>query len=544
MKLPEPLAMDRPSVCLPRRIAASFAAAILAVMAAPQPAAAQGCAGPACDPNWAFQNQLNAQRAQEQAQMEAHMRQMDQYYSGESGSPSPSGPPPEPPRYEPPPPPRGWQSRYTGFVSFKVAENEDREPAGDRYDYALAMNYPTEAEARAAATRLCRERVLRRWEAYDIDYKCESDTLVYRNAFLTLVNYSSGPFGLYEQPTMELAINQHGHAYDFGGRTYYCASNPGDTPANCQSVLFALGRNGVHRQPDDPSRSNFVPCPEGSIDPMYKIVGVDRISGSEVPLCGPDPVALKLKDLAGRWDAYATHPRYVVPFAVGGFSDVATARTAALEMCNRFTGGGCVAAGEAKDGFAVWVRNEQGRLFLGTGQEEETALLDAQGKCSGGQVLPCMKVISRMTGDLRVYGPRYKPGDLRYFGAVALPGGKVGPDREAWVAMNMETQEDADRYALQACQSRNQAKAPCQIVGRGLGTRFFAYSGLDGSRGVFTLMVRGSGNLIDLQNRESLMLKALCEPKGTLCKTEGAIDASDDGEGRQPDIQRLTWPMS
>ena len=527
---------------MPRLIAVLIGLPTLAIFA-PMAAA---CAGPHCDPNWAFQNQMLAQRDAEARQMEMHRRQMDMYYGGSdssAGGATPSAPP-APPRYVPPPPPKGWQPRFTGFVSFKVGEDEDRDSNRFRYDYAIAMNYPTEAEARAAAAALCRQRVLRNWESYDIDYKCESETYVYRNAFLSLVTYWNGSFGLYEQPTRQLAVSQHGHGVTMGGRTYYCADLSRPTPDSCQSWLFGIGLNGAHRDRGNPEDYRIFPCPAGPADRRYKIVGIDRLSGTDVPVCGPDAVTFTLQDRTERWDAYAVHPRYVLPFAVGGFSDVGVARQAALAMCNQFTGGGCLNAGEAKNGFAAWVRNDEGKLVLGTGADEQTALRDALARCAPGQVIPCRKVITRMTGDLRVYGPRYKPSDYRYFGAAALPGGRVGEDRQSWVASNFESQAEADRAALDACNKGNSEGLPCRVVGRGLGTRFFGYSANDGSRGIFTLLVLGGNTLIGIDGREEAMLATLCQPKGLECKTEGALDSSDSGEGQEPRITTLRWPLN
>ena len=535
-----PEARDLKAAGLPLFFAAGVAAAV--AWAAP----AFACAGPACDPNWAFQNQMLAQRAQEQQQMEMHRRQMDMYYSGGSGSSSASGAVPLPqqlPRYRPPPPPKGWQPRYTGFVSFKIGEDEDRDGRRFRYDYAIAMNYPTAQEARDAAARMCRERVLRSWEANDIDYKCEQETYVYRDAFVSLVTYWNGSFGLYEQPTRELAVSQNGRGVRIDGRTYYCADLSNPTPDSCQAWLFGIGQNGAHREGARAGDYQIYACPEGQPPRLHKVVGFDRLSGRDVPLCGPDPVAFAMQDRAGRWDAYATHPRYVVPFAAGGFSDLAMARGAVLDMCNRFTGGGCVAAGEARDSFAVWVRNEEGQLFLGTGSDEASALADARGKCRPQELLPCKKVITRLAGDLRVFGPRTKQYDLRHYGAAALPGGRVGSDRTGWVAYNMDTQADADRYAIEACQRENADGQPCQIVGRGLSTRFHGYSGLDGSRGIFTLLVQGANTLIDPENREAAMLDAICRRRGTSCTVIGALGTSDGGESGQAGIARLKWPL-
>ncbi|UYV16588.1 hypothetical protein [Porphyrobacter sp. ULC335] len=233
----------------------------------------------------------------------------------------------------------------------------------------------------------------------------------------------------------------------------------------------------------------------------------------------------------------------MIPFAVGGFTDLQAARSAVLDMCNRFTGGGCVAAGEARDGFAVWVRNEEGQLFLGTGVDEASALADGRSRCQPQMLLPCKKVLTRLAGDLRVFGPRAKEYDFRHYGAAALPDGKVGSDRTAWVAYNMDTQVDADRYAIEACQRENSGSRPCQIVGRGLSTRFHGYSGLDGSKGIFTLLVRGSNTLIDPENRETEMLDAICKSRGTYCKVIGALGTSDEGEGRQAGVTTLKWPL-
>lgn len=523
--------------------AALLLGALIAALQWSQPAMA--CAGPHCDPNWAFQNQINAQRAQEQQMMEAHRRQLDIYYGGQGSSSGGEAPAtlPEPPLYRAPPPPRGWQPRYSGFVTFKIGEDEDRDSNRFRYDYAIAMNFSSPDEAKAAAAKICRERVLRSWETYDIDYKCEQDSYVYRDAFLSLVIFWNGSFGLYEQPTQKLAITQHGHAFDIGDNTYYCndLSRPG--PDTCQSRLLGLGLNGLHLDRGSAADYRIFPCPNGSPDRLHKVVGVDRLSGTDVPLCGPDMNASTVKERSERWDAYATHPRYVLPFAAGGFADLATAQRAVIEMCNRFTGGGCKAAGHYKNGYAVWVRNEEGNLFLGVGNDEQTALADGQEKCARGRPLPCQKIVTRITGDVRVYGPRNKPSDLRYFGAVALPGGQIGAERTAWVAQNMESQEVADRSALQACEKEKRGNLSCTVAARGLGTRFFGYAGLDGSRGIFTLLVRGANTLIDPENREAAMLEALCSPRGTECRTIGALDAGDEGEGQQPNISTLKWPQ-
>lgn len=126
-------------------------------------APASACAGPHCDPNWAFQMEMQRRRDQEHHEMvvwESHRRQMEGYGSQQSGSSSGPVPPPpsEPPRYVPPPPPKGWQSRFTGFVTFKIGQDEDQDPSRFRYDYAIAMNYGSAEEAKAAATNLCRER--------------------------------------------------------------------------------------------------------------------------------------------------------------------------------------------------------------------------------------------------------------------------------------------------------------------------------------------------------------------------------------------------
>lgn len=527
------------------RLAAIVLFAMAALLAVPQPVAAQGCAGPHCDPNWAFQNQMLAQRAQEQQQMEAHMRQMDMYYNGQqNGSSGSYAPPPELPRYTPPPPPKGWQSRYTGFVSFKVGQDEDRDSNRFRYGYALAMNHASEAEARAEAARMCRERVLRAWESHDIDYMCENQVQVVHNAFVTLVQYSSGNFGVNEQPTLDLAVNQHGHGVEINGRVFYCASPSEASPDTCQSTLVALGQNGVHRKVEQTRFGRIGPCPQGPTQANEIVVGVDRTAGAAVPVCGPDPVALRLRDVAGKWDAYATHPRFVVPFAAGGFANLATAQQAVLAMCDRFTGGGCQPAGEARDTIAVWVRDDEGRLFLGTGPSEADALAQARARCGVGAPVPCSKVVTRFAGDLRVYGPNYMPSDLRYFGAVALPSGKVGADRQAWIAMNQATQAEAERSALDACQRENADRHPCVVVARGLGTRFIGYTGQGGIRGVVPVMVRGSGNLIDLEERVEATLAAVCGARGTQCTVTWGIDASDDGEDREAAVTTIRWPLS
>ncbi len=67
--------------------------------------------------------------------------------------------------------------------------------------------------------------------------------------------------------------------------------------------------------------------------------------------------------------------------------------------------------------------------------------------------------------------------------------------------------------------------------------------GFDGSKGIFPLLVRGANALIDPENREAAMLKTLCSARGTGCRTIGALDAGDEGEGQQPNITTLEWPL-
>lgn len=445
--------------------------------------------------------------------------------------PQPSAAPPAPRPYVPPPPPRGWESRFTGFVSFKVGEDEDRESRGFRNDFAIAMNFATEAEARAAVAEMCRKRVLRVWESHNIDNNCESRATVVRGAFITVAVGEYNDFRVYEAPDVKRAAAHYG----------LCAKRPEPWHSSCTSYLFGIGRNGSHREPANPGEHRIYTCPNGPTNKLSKVVGVDRLSGSDVPLCGPDITAITLQDREGKWDAYATHPRYVLPFAMGGFTELAAAQKAVLDRCNSFTGGGCQPAGQHQNGFAVWVRNDEGKLFLGTGADEAAALADGRRTCDVGQLLPCKKVITRIAGDLNVYTPSDK-GHFHYFGAVALPQGRVGKDLTAWYSRNMPSQAEAERYALQACQSQNLAKVPCTIVARGLGTQFFGYSGLDGSRGVFALLEKGANTLTDTDNRRAAALKAVCASRGTLCKIEGGGSASDGGEGREPSVSTTRWP--
>jgi hypothetical protein len=497
------------------------------------------CAPYCNDPNWQHQERVMRDQAEQQRQ------QAEQY--GQSAAPGVVLTPP--PGYEKPRPPKGWQPRWTGFTRFAVGISADEDSESDnlRYDYALAMNFPSESEAREAAESMCRVQVVPlRNLTTNADY-CEIRTETASDPFLKIGVQTAveqlGYLDLSVGISRDHAFYADGMVYQYGSKFYACGSLHDPSPSTCGSWMLALARNGSHQQPAKAGEFTIYPCPSGPADAYSKVVGLDMLSGKEVPVCGPDIVKLAMQDQAGKWDAYASHPRYVLPFAAGGFADVAAAQKAVLKICDDFTGGGCQLVGQHKDAVVVTLRNNEAKFFLGTGASEAEAMADASRRCNPGQLLPCKKVLTRIAGDARVYTPQDRSSHLRYFGAVALPNGIVGADNKAWTAQDVTNQADADRYVLQACQSQNIAKSPCTIVGRGLGVTFVGYSGLDGSRGVLTVLARDeTGYRVD-HDRVELAVKAHCDARGTLCKKgnyrSGSSAANPDVDLDTMDIPKM-----
>jgi hypothetical protein len=199
-----------------------------------------------------------------------------------------------PPGYKPPPRPKGWQRLWTGFTEF-VAGIDRSGSAAERltHDYVLAMNYPGEAEARAAAEAMCRHRVLqaRSTEAYvknhygDADGYCREHTRVLDEPFVRL--------GV--APTGRISVNHHVNAVlaanvsrKIGHRSYNCSSDEARTPELCNYWVLAVFPNGRHERPPVTGFDHVFACPNGPASAQYKVIGVDRKSGLFVPLCGPD----------------------------------------------------------------------------------------------------------------------------------------------------------------------------------------------------------------------------------------------------------------
>lgn len=195
-----------------------------------------------------------------------------------------------PPGYKPPPRPKGWQKLWTGFAEFAVGV-EPREGSDEKviYDYALAMNYPSEAEARAAAEGMCRVRGLfvRALEGYyqNLGDYCRSQTLVLEEPFIRIGVGRVGEFRVDHAVNPVLAANI---SRKIGDRSYNCSSDLANTPELCNYWVMAIIPNGLHQRAPVTGFDHVFPCPDGPESDRYKVVGVDRKTGLFVPLCGPD----------------------------------------------------------------------------------------------------------------------------------------------------------------------------------------------------------------------------------------------------------------
>jgi hypothetical protein len=195
-----------------------------------------------------------------------------------------------PPGYKPPPRPKGWQKLWTGFAEFVVRVDE-RDGSNERliYDYAMAMNYPSEAEARAAAEGMCRVRAVfvPALERYykDLDYYCSSQAMVLEEPFIRIGVGRAGEFRVDHDVNPVRAANI---SRKIGDRSYNCSSDQANTPELCSYWVLAIVPNGLHERPPVTGFDTVFPCPDGPESDRYKIVGVDRKTGLFVPLCGPD----------------------------------------------------------------------------------------------------------------------------------------------------------------------------------------------------------------------------------------------------------------
>ncbi|MGQ7830209.1 hypothetical protein [Altererythrobacter sp. Z27] len=195
-----------------------------------------------------------------------------------------------PPGYKPPPRPKGWQKQWTGFAAFIVHEDErgdaDKKPV---YDYSLAMNYPSAAEARAAAEGMCRlrGRFTRSMKGYyrSLDDYCRSNTWVLEEPFIRIGVKRYGQVSVDQDvnPVRAAKVSRK-----IGGKSYNCSSDQANTPELCNYWVLAVIPNGLHQRPPVTGFDTVFPCPDGPESNRYKIVGVDRKTGLFVALCGPD----------------------------------------------------------------------------------------------------------------------------------------------------------------------------------------------------------------------------------------------------------------
>jgi len=429
----------------------------------------------------------------------------------------------------PPKPPKGWQPLYNAFVSFDVRQDEDE---GNRaFDYGLFVNFDSVDQAQAAAIAYCRDRI-RKEAGSDADYRCRNKIITGQDAYVTLFHHpSSGDFSPNQSNSYEKSIHAFGALLRHEGRAWICP-----TTDTCTQFVVGTARNGMFQKAGLEKDVQFYTCPQGPTIDGTKIVGVDATGGIATPFCGPDFAALRRSEGAGLFDAIAIHPRYIVSWAVGGFADRGAAEGAALDVCNAQTGGGCRILGSASDSVMVVMRGQDGKLVLGVGETEVEAMAKASAACSKDYVLPCRVESTRDTGDWKVRRSSSHYTDIQYYTAAATVGGDLSADRRVWFARNFETQDEADRYALQACRAENRAGSQCEIAARALGGLIVAWAGLDGSAGVFPIQM---ASWQEGQTGEREAMRLLCEARGTFCKVQLSAN-SDPGPNRMPDVNSLT----
>lgn len=195
-----------------------------------------------------------------------------------------------PPGYKPPPRPKGWQKLWTGFSQFVVRvegqEGSDEVPV---YDYALAMNYPSEAEARAAAEGMCRLRGLytRDIQNYNdsMETYCRGQTQVLEEPYVRIGVGRVGDFSVGHDVNPVRAANI---TRKFGDKSYNCSSGYVDEPGMCNYWVMAIIPNGRHERAPVTEFDHVFPCPNGPESDRYKVVGVDKQTGLYITLCGPD----------------------------------------------------------------------------------------------------------------------------------------------------------------------------------------------------------------------------------------------------------------
>ncbi|ASJ91957.1 DUF4189 domain-containing protein [Porphyrobacter sp. CACIAM 03H1] len=429
-------------------------------------------------------------------------------------------------RVKAPPPPNGWEQRFGAFIWFPTWVGINQHSDGERYGYALVINYPTEADARKAALQQCLREV-----APGKEQACTEGMITpISKPFFRIMFSPPRQFSMDEYTKLQALIDaRQGFVFRSGG--YVKCNVSAGTAAGCTDALLGLGRNGVHKQPLEPSARAFVACPAGPMGGEMKVVGSDGASGAPVPLCGPDWDVIEPRLHRDRYDGFAVHPLLKgPPFASGGHLDAATAEAAALALCSGVFGAGCRAMGFHVNGYSAVAVNDRGEMFLGKGDDRAGAIADAHRLCdrTPGQIIPCPVLSLRLAG---AHGDQTATlySNKAAFGAVAAPGGRVVQSGRAWFSRGMPSREEAERYALQHCAQANPSKAKCQIMGSGVSILMTSWVGLDGSAGVF-VRYSESGN-----DRLDELLKAICASRGTLCKSTDSFSS----DVMAPDVSTL-----
>lgn len=269
-------------------------------------------------------------------------------------------------------------------------------------------------------------------------------------------------------------------------------------------VTPALPGSVAHAQYAD------TPCPGGP-RPGQVQIGVD-VSG--MPICrlaDPGPAsapAAPPRMLPSQFNGIAWHPDYEDFWAVGGQTDKGTAARAALALCNRDTGGGCVNVAGAENGVVAVARRSDGVLYVNQWASANSAKKNVLNDCNRENVLPC-EIVDTHGSKSGVRQPKDVAAARLIYGAAAWMMG-TGYDGRAFVATGHRTQDEARQAALDACTRSYPGQTGCTIS-------VFAGNGV-----IQALQARAkSGQMSDRMVQERDAKRAVSTAQ-VLCKREKA----------------------
>jgi hypothetical protein len=449
----------------------------------------------------------------------------------DSSAPSVTQPVQPPPRYIPPPPPKGWQPRHTSVISFIVRRDEDDTP---HYVYRIASNFPSAAEARSAVIQLCAKDIAFKFRSDDtpgnrISY-CKGSEAWINSAYYSVALEQNGRLGSsYSDHRYDLVRYNNGNALQSGEKIFFCADTSLGLPG-CNETLLAIGANGIFSQPNV-KPVQIAPCESAQPAPGQAIIGVDRATGIDRPLCGPDPEAFLIADRKGLFEGLARHPRYTDFWAVGGFRDPARAEAEAVRLCNQRTGGGCVALGHASDGVLAILRRDDGTLLLQTGADSNQAIAAGRRACDANQILTCKLVATRVTGTIK---PRMASASKNSYAAAVIFSGHPQAVPTVWAARDFVSRDAAEDAALIRCRSDNGGRPGCRVAASVLGGAIFVFD-LPGAK-VEAVAVQKSEIDGEGKHRYDAIVEAFCRRQAEGCRSRGSY-SPNSGDSLNPRVE-------